>query len=363
MIKTLVGIVVFTLNVIFSVNAQMVILSEKSPQETIGIQQNQLNIIHKTLLELPDGVQLSIGLVSKDTVVYVGFKKVENLIQLNHNKDSLFEIGSLTKTFTAYILAQLAVEKKLKLNEPINKYLPFKIPIKIPFIQLANHSSGLSRLPSNILLTMKDQQNPYKYYTETNFEEYLKTMRLNSIPNKESLYSNTGYGVLGFTLSKIENKSFEELIQERICKPNNMLHTSSNFSQLEDQLVKGMDANGKVVPNWEWNSSLKCAGAILSNCTDMVSYLKMNFATENKAVQLAKEETISINENMAVGLGWHIIKNKFLYQIYWHNGRTGGYSSSLVFDDQKKTGIVILSNIATDLLDELCFQLLEFQND
>jgi CubicO group peptidase (beta-lactamase class C family) len=91
------------------------------------------------------------------------------------------------------------------------------------------------------------------------------------------------------------------------------------------------------------------AGAILSNVEDMAKFAL--YAMENNTVnQLMQTETIAINDNMGVGLGWHLYKNKEGRQVLWHNGGTGGYSSSMCVDVENNNAVIILSNVNPDVL-------------
>src|SRR5690606_1563787 len=133
----------------------------------------------------------------------------------NHNK--IFEIGSITKVFTSTVLASLVEDKKLKLTDEINVYypFPFKDNIKINFESLANHTSGLSRLPEN--LDLSDDNNPYKNYGKSQIEEYLKShLRFDNKTAKMYAYSNLGTGLLGYTLGLSQKTSFQKLLQKSI---------------------------------------------------------------------------------------------------------------------------------------------------
>ena len=142
-----------------------------------------------------------------------------------------------------------------------------------------------------------------------------------------------------------------------------MLNSTFNQNELNEVLVKGLDAQGNEVPNWEL-SVLASAGGILSNVEDLAKYVIAQFDTSNKELELTRQKTFKLNENMDIGLGWHIIKSKSNNQWYWHNGGTGGYSSSMSIDVKNKNGIIILSNVSAfnpsmENIDKLCFELME----
>lgn len=142
-----------------------------------------------------------------------------------------------------------------------------------------------------------------------------------------------------------------------------MFHTTLNYNESSKMLVKGLDAQGNEVPNWEF-SVLAGAGGIKSNVKDLAKYGIAQLDTLNKELELTRQKTIEVNDNLSIGLGWHIIKSKSNNKLYWHNGGTGGYTSSISIDTKSKIGVIILSNVSayspsSGNIDKLCFELIE----
>lgn len=324
----------------------------------------QSEIIFENTKVFPNNTQLSIAIISNGKISFYGIKKGRDTISTLNNQKSVFEIGSITKVFTTTLLANFVIDGKIKLNENINDYLktPFKNDTKISFISLANHTSGLPRLPSNLNLTTVDPENPYKDYTEKELESYV-TNEL-ELPNKgKSQYSNLGAGLLGYTLSKIENVSFEYLLQNKIFSKYDMQNSTTEITEIKGDLVRGLNTDGEEVKNWE-NPGLAGAGGILSTVEDLSKFATSQFEDSNKELKLTRVKTFEINNNMDIGLGWHILKAKSENLWYWHNGGTGGYSSSMVIEEKSKDGIVILSNVSAfnpnmGNIDKLCFELMK----
>lgn len=324
----------------------------------------QSEIIFENTKVFPNNTQLSIAIISNGKVSFYGIKKGRDTISTLNNQKSVFEIGSITKVFTTTLLANFVIDRKIKLNENINDYLktPFKNDTKISFISLANHTSGLPRLPSNLNLTTVDPENPYKDYTEKELESYV-TNELD-LPNKgKNQYSNLGAGLLGYTLSKIENVSFEYLLQNKIFSKYDMQNSTTDITEIKGDLVRGLNTDGEEVPNWK-NPGLAGAGGILSTVEDLSKFATSQFEDSNKELKLTRVKTFEINNNMDIGLGWHILKAKSENLWYWHNGGTGGYSSSMVIEEKSKDGIVILSNVSAfnpnmGNIDKLCFELMK----
>lgn len=329
-----------------------------------SITKQQAEIIFKNTNVFPNNTQISIALIDKGNISFYGIKKKNDTISNFDNKKSVFEIGSLTKVFTATLLANSVIEEKVGLSDNINSYLniAFNDDIKISFKDLANHTSGLSRLPINLDFTKVNPNNPYKEYKEKDLEDYLQNQL--QISNKGKYqYSNLGAGLLGYTLSKIENDTYENLLQKKIFSKYGMNYSSSDINKVKGKLVPGLDNNGNETPNWEF-SSLAGAGAIFSTTEDLSLFANSQFNTSNKELKLTRLKTFEVNENLNLGLGWHILKSQSKNLWYWHNGRTAGYSSSMVIEEDKKKGIIILSNVSgfnTNIknIDNLCYELMK----
>ncbi len=142
-----------------------------------------------------------------------------------------------------------------------------------------------------------------------------------------------------------------------------MAATTTDRNLVENKLIKGLDYIGKEVPNWDFNI-LAGAGAILSDVDDLSKFAVAQFDNSNKELAITREMTFSVNDNMNIALGWHIIKTKSGDRWFWHNGGTGGYTSSMAVDTKRKTGIIILSNVSPfskemGNIDNLCFELMK----
>jgi CubicO group peptidase (beta-lactamase class C family) len=314
--------------------------------------------------DFPNRTQLSVAVISKGKVDYYGVIIENDTLRPADNQDKIFEIGSITKVFTSSVLASLVVDNKLKMSDFVNTYYPitFNNGIKISFLDLANHTSGLPRLPEN--LDLSNEENPYKSYGENELNEYLtKFLKLENNAGKKYGYSNLGAGLLGHILGLSQKKTFNELLQERIFKKYTMNNSYTSLEGIESKIVKGLDENGQEVSNWEF-AVLFGGGGILSTTEDLAKFAQAQFDKKNKALELTRKPTFDINKEMKIGLGWHILKSENDFNLIWHNGGTGGYSSSMVLDVEKKNGIIILSNVSAfnpkmENIDDLCFKLMK----
>lgn len=331
------------------------------------IEKSQTDLIAKTLSEFPNNSEMAIAIVSSKEVVFYGLKRTNDTIKIINNSNSVFEIGSITKVFTTDLLLNLLEEEKIKsLDESIMPYLDFSLkgnPI-ITFRQLANHTSGLpSNLEGNIFNT--NISNPYKNWDKEKLINYFsKDVKFDSKPGEKYQYSNIGMALLAYTISKIESKEYETLLQENIFKPLQMERSTTQRNLILNYLVQGYNWKGKPANNWDL-AEMKGAGAILSTVNDLSKYLIWNFDALNNRFSIMKQSTVSISEKLDIALGWHIIKNETQRPFLWHNGGTGGYKSSMAINLNNDTGIIILTNIgATNnpkkgLIDSLCFNLMK----
>jgi CubicO group peptidase (beta-lactamase class C family) len=324
-------------------NPSKVLQSKKIDQLT----PKQDSIIAAHLNDFPENTQIAMAIIKDGQVKYHGFIMNDTLKSIA-NKDSVFEIGSITKVFTSVLLAHFAASNQIKLNEPINKHLPFKLKddIQLTFKQLATHTSGLPRMPGNFqIIAMKNVSNPFKEYSEEALSDYLSNY-VNEEYNPEQgyAYSNLGAGLLGYTLEQISAHTYQELLDSLITKPLNMSKTTTNRNDVKQNLVVGLNALGQPTPNWDLNV-LSGAGAILSNVEDLSKFAMAQFDSTNTALNLTREKAYVHNENLSMGLGWHF-STKDGNEWMWHNGGTGGYSSVLGLNMQNKNGIIILTNIS-----------------
>ncbi|MEO0037517.1 MAG: hypothetical protein RIQ59_728 [Bacteroidota bacterium] len=320
--------------------------------------------IYSKSKNFPNNTELSIAILRNGKTKYYGIVKVNDSIKTCVNQNSIFEIGSLTKVFTSTVLASLVDEHKIKLIDYVNDFYSynFKDNAKINFESLANHTSGLPRLPEN--LDLSDETNPYKKYGNKDLEDYLKNLlKLDNNISKKYLYSNLGAGILGNTLGLSQKTSFQNLLQKRIFDKYKMTNSFTSSHDLGNKLVKGLNTNGEIIANWDFDS-LFGGGGILSCTEDLAKFANAHLDSKNKALTLTRTPTFTVNEKMKIGLGWHILKSDNEQELIWHNGGTGGYSSSMSININEKTAVIILSNVSAfnpemKNIDELCFLLIK----
>lgn len=312
----------------------------------------QVDEIARPYIQKVNTVGLSIGILKDGQISTYNYGETARGNNLLPTANTLFEIGSITKTFTATLLAYYANEGKVKLTDPITQYMPDSVKTNVALNDitlqtLSNHTSGLTRIPENLQFDSASAANPYKSYNKRLLFSYLKTCKLNSKPGEQYAYSNLGVGLLGTILSQVSGKTFDQMVQEVICSPLGMKNTVQHLSALQvTQFAKVYSQYGDATVAWDFNALAAC-GALHSTVNDLLIYAKANMLERadklSKAFELTHQVTYS--KDAKIALGWHIILVDGIAYIF-HNGGTYGSSSFLAFNTDKKLAVVVLSNSA-----------------
>jgi CubicO group peptidase (beta-lactamase class C family) len=279
---------------------------------------------------------------------------------------TVFELGSVTKTFTALLLQQMAQANEVSLADPVQKYLPQGVTVpqrsgqEIRLIDLVTHTSGLPRMPNNFRPT--DLANPYADYGVDRLYAFLSGHTLQRDIGAQVEYSNLGFGLLGHALSRKAGTSYEDLVVSRICKPLGMESTKVTLDDsMTARLPPGHDADGQAMKNWDL-PTFAGAGALRTTADDMLKYLAAQAGLTPtplaEAMTATQRPRKPIGPMMDVAMAWHVMKPE---RFVWHNGQTGGYHTFVGFSPQQKVGVVVLANQTCRYLDAVGFRLLRIQ--
>jgi serine-type D-Ala-D-Ala carboxypeptidase/endopeptidase len=272
------------------------------------------------------------------------------------NADTIFEIGSVTKVFTSLLLSEMAQRGEVALQDPVAKYLPATANMpehnrkQITLVDLATHTSGLPRMPTNF--APRDPNNPYVDYSVDQLHQFLSGYQLTRDIDAQYEYSNLGGGLLGLALARRAGMDYGELLQSRICDPLGMDSTRVTLTpEMKARLAVGHNAAMEPVENWEFGSVFAGAGALRSSVNDLLMFLAANLGYTKTPLAPAMVAMLSVRRptgqpGLEVGLGWHIFTTGGK-EIIWHNGGTGGYRSFMGFDLKVRVGVVLLSNAET----------------
>ena len=269
---------------------------------------------------------------------------------------TLYEIGSLSKTFTATMLAQMVVNQKARLSDPAGNYLPDSVvfPTNITLNHLASHISGLPRMPGNFFFYQKSADNPYQYYTPDALYAFLNQAKFINGPGEKYGYSNLGYGILGHILGRLSGGNYETMMKDSIFEVLGMETTCITLSEALSANLAQAHSEGKEVPYWDWTDVFQGTGGIRSCVHDLLIYLNAQMGIEptrlHTAMQMTHQSVFQIDKRLSVGLGWHLM-NESENTLVWHNGGTGGSQSFMAFDKDKKRGMVLLVNTQSSKAD------------
>ncbi len=261
---------------------------------------------------------------------------------------TIFEIGSITKTFTGLLAAEFVLEGRFTLQDTVNKFLPtsLQLPSKnnnpIRWVHILNHTSGLDREPDDL-----DANEPFNY-SESQMAAYLNRVNLLTTPGQQVLYSNSGMGLAGYSISKMTDSTYASLIDARIFSKLNMTYSFCNNQEKPlTNTAQGYYGN-KPVDYFIMSDVFAGAGVIKSNMHDMLIYLDNLINPEvsvlKDAINLSLTSTVQIDESVNIGLGWFLGKTGNQQDIVFHDGGTKGFSSFIIFNKDKKTGVVVLVN-------------------
>jgi D-alanyl-D-alanine-carboxypeptidase/D-alanyl-D-alanine-endopeptidase len=271
--------------------------------------------------------------------------------------DSIFEIGSITKTFTGLILSQMVEQGKVKFDEPVRELLPPGTVEKpagaeITLLDLATQHSGLPRMPDNFKPV--DGENPYADYHAADLYAYVAKHGVAKPEKTEFLYSNLGFGLLGQALSAEEGKAYPALLQEEVLGPLGMRDTGIMLTPAQQtRFIPGHTADHKPAHAWDLDA-FAGAGAIRSTAPDMLTYVEDNLHPEQvKAAQRSRTaktivQALEQQHELRADAGGERIALAWLFDQgtgnYWHNGATGGYSSYAFFNPKGDYAAVVLLN-------------------
>ena len=273
-----------------------------------------------------------------------------------------FEIGSNTKVFTALLLSEMVQRGEVSLTDPVAKYLPatLKAPERggkqITLVDLATHTSGLPRDPSN--LNPGDLRNPYAGYSLAQLYDFVAGCRLTRDIGSRFEYSSVGSALLGIALARRAGTDYETLIAQRIATPLSM--SGTRVSPTPDQKPRLAVGHGYVakepVPPFE-TGAYASAGGLRSTANDLLRFLAANLGfSEGPLVRECAAMRDVHRGPMFLGWGLATLGGS---EIVHHNGGTVGMNSFIGFDPKTRVGVVVLSNTGSGgPIDDIGFHLL-----
>ncbi|WEK21400.1 MAG: serine hydrolase [Candidatus Pedobacter colombiensis] len=294
----------------------------------------------------PD-IGISVGFIHNNKQNYTSYGTLNKESQINIDRNSIFEIASITKILTSNLIAQAVIDKKVKLDDYIDTYLPQEYTLhknlinKIKISDLASHQSGLPDLDFGKFIKLNAQQ-PLKSVTQKTLTDIINNCS-ELIDYGRYRYSTIGYTLLGQILENLYGKSYNEIIGEKIISPLQMTNTLTKEFNIKN-ITTGYNPNGGVQEFFDWNITAP-AGLVKSNASDMIIFLK---AVLNKENTIGKAAIITENifykdENREMGLGTNVVTDD-KNTIYLKSGDSMGQSSIICYNRAKNWGIILLLN-------------------
>ncbi|MDQ3277531.1 MAG: beta-lactamase family protein [Bacteroidota bacterium] len=287
---------------------------------------------------------LFVGIMNGDSRQFFSVGYADPDTKTPFDSATIFEAGSITKTFTAYILERVLQEKKISDTTAILSFLPDSVQSNkalapVTFLSLLNHTSGLPRLPDNLPLISAA---PYDTYTAADLFAYLKWCTPK--PDGKSSYSNLGMGVAGVLAERITGKQFSALLSDHVFHPFGM----QDVLRTNSQKAKGYFGEASR-PFWKMQV-LYPAGGVQCSANDLLQFLQgmsdpgTKRGIAQRVVEAVLQPTVSATPAVQVGKAWHTLEQNGKQTIYWHNGGTYGFSTFAAFLKGKKQAVVVVIN-------------------
>jgi serine-type D-Ala-D-Ala carboxypeptidase/endopeptidase len=266
-----------------------------------------------------------------------------------------FEIGSITKTMTAALLAELIGRDEMAVDDPMAKLLPPGTIVpsfngtQITLGNTVTHTSGLPSFPWRTT----ELSNPYARLTEADLLETLAKTKLSRTPGSQREYSNFAFMVLSYALAKRSGRDFETLLRERLLSPLGMDDTYVVRRPPSVRVAEGHFSNGTPTGPWEVHADLAGAGGVRATLPDMVRYLEGQLGIRDSLITpvLARtQEQVATVNGQATAMAWEILSSENGRTFIIHPGGTGGFSTFFAFDRASKRGVVLLSDTALPML-------------
>lgn len=332
----------------------------------------QDKIIHDIFIKHKDKINtvgLTIGVLKNDSTSFYGYGEIELGKGQVPQSNTFFEIGSITKVFTAIATVDFLNARNLTIDEPIQRFLPSSIPAlekdgqAITFKHILTHTSGLPYFPDNMGLNMVlNSDKAFRQYDTTKLYKFLKEVKLESKPSTVWNYSNLAVGTLGTILERNTNKKYEAIIKEKITTPLALFDTKQTLSSNElNRMAKGYHGSKKI-DYWDDLNALNGAGVLRSTTADLLKFAKANISippiTIGKSIAKCQKGyflgKIKDSENeMNMGLGWLLLKDESGNDILFHDGGTAGFSTNLFILRDKKIAFVLFFNSVANATTEV----------
>ena len=273
----------------------------------------------------------------------IGYSQISGTEKRPLTATNRFRIGSITKMFTAAMILQLVEEEKLKLTDALDKFLP-QVPNarKITILQILSHRSGIPNVSRE-----QNAQGNVKTIPMTKDEHLALIVKATPDfePDTKSLYSNSGYFLLGLIIEKLTGKSYEAALQEKIATKIGLKDTYTATGNID--VTKNECLTYFIIPGGDWKqvpethpSILFSAGAIVSTPNDLAKFIQALF--DGKIVS---KESLDQMKTMRDGEGLGMVTFVFSGKtFYGHTGGADNYGAWLAYLPKEKLAVAYATN-------------------
>ncbi len=350
---------------------------------TLGDVKTSLDELAGPLIASRRNIGMVVGYATDDEegVHAYGSKDLEGKVPMT--TDAVFQTGSISKAFLSLATAELARQGKLKIDDPVQSYVPPNVPLaaadlgKVTFAELASHTSGMKHEIYNkellwgLLTYLANGESLYRFLSDDVMTDYLTTLDFSRPEHKRYAYSNIGYTYLGWVLHHIGPHGLDALLRDDVFAPLGMTHTGLSLNRAPPILTPGyagdlptfVSRHSPVGP-WLFDETIAGAGGVYSTASDLLRFAKINAGLLPSPLKPSLDLTrqpIADAEGGKIAMSWFLKKLPDSGEPYTYiAGIIGGYTSFVGFDESRHLAVVVLQNsinhddlVGVELLDRL----------
>ena len=311
-------------------------------------------IYYDTDIKSKDIPGFSIGLLYSDSVFIYHFGSADTETKKSLSDSTAFELGGLSKVFTASLIEILVQDSILQYDKPFNDYLDSSFQNKhlkdLTILDLISHQSRLPKMPYEFGVKEKEVNNPYAHYTKNDLLEFYKKYFVDKKDKKEYFYSNINFALLEIAIENATGLPFEEVINQRLFQP---LHLNNTYVHNDLKNGKspspGYSISRNLVTPLTFQSFAGSEG-IKSSILDLTRFVQASIGKPTTELTSSLENIqeplgpTNLNKYAKVAKGWHVFKHKKYYNTILHSGSTNGHRAYIGFVKETETAVVMLSN-------------------
>ncbi len=349
----------------------------------LGSVKTSLDELAEPLISTRRNIGMVVGYATDDEegVYAYGSKDLEGKVPMT--TDAVFQTGSVSKAFLSLATAELARQGKLKIDDPVQAYVPPSVHLATPelgqvtFAQLASHTSGMKheiynkQLLWGLLTYLANGESLYRFLSDDVMIEYLTTLDFSPPEPRKYAYSNIGYTYLGWVLHHIGPHGLNALLHDDVFAPLGMTHSGLSLNRAPPALTPGyagdlptfVSRHTPVGP-WLFDETIAGAGGVYSTADDLLRFAKINAGLLSSPLKPSLDLTrrpIADAEGGRVAMSWFLKRLPDSGEPYTYiAGIIGGYTSFVGFDESRHLAVVVLQNsinhddlVGVELLDRL----------